>query len=153
VTSATGGALCLACSVTNQQNVIDPDLSKFATINTDLALLSDSESLTVSNDTPFPGGKTAGFLVASPTENLTLSLVQNLTVSTYLDGQLQETGSAGASAPLRLDLASAGLIGASQASYLSFATTKDFDAVQITDSPLVGVLSTVNVYKACISSQ
>jgi hypothetical protein len=154
VTSATGGPLCLICSVSNQQNVIDPDLTKFATINTAVALLSDSESLTVSNDTPFPAGKTAGFVLANPTQTLTLDLLQNVSVSTYLKGQLQETGTTQASSPLRLDLLSIGLIGNSTtASYLGFATTKDFDAVELTDSPLVGVLGTVNVYKACISSQ
>src|SRR5581483_7027608 len=153
VTSATGGALCLDCSVTNQQNVIDVDPSSFATINTTVALLSDSESITVSNDSPFPAGRTAGFVVSTPAQLLTLDLLQNVTVSTFLKGVPQETGAATAAAPLRLDLLQIGLIGTAQASYLGFKTSKDFDAVQVTDSPLVGALGTVNVYRACVSTQ
>ncbi len=153
VTSATGGALCLDCSVTNQQNVIDVDPTSFATINTTVALLSDSESITVSNDSPFPAGRTAGFIVSTPAQLLTLELLQNVSVSTFLKGAPQETGAATATAPLRLDLLQLGLIGTANASYLSFHTSKDFDAVQVTDSPLVGVLGTVNVYRACVSTQ
>ncbi len=151
VTTATGGALCLICSVNQPGNVVDADPLNFAAILTQVGLLSASESLTVTNDSAFPAGRVAGFVVANPTQVLTVDLLQSLTVSTYLNGALQEVGST--SDPLRLDLLQLGLIGTTQPAYLSFKTSKAFDAVSITDGPVAGVLGEVDVYHACVSLQ
>jgi plastocyanin len=151
VVTATGGALCLICSVDQPGNVVDADPLNHAAILTQVGLLSASESLVVTGDRVFPAGRVAGFVIANPTQLLTLDLLQSLTVSTYLHGALQETG--GATDPLRLDLVQLGLVGTTRPAYLGFHTSKAFDAVAITDGPVAGVLGEVDVYHACVSLQ
>ena len=151
VTTATGGALCLVCSVSEPGNVIDANPTNYAAILTQVGLLDASESLAVTNNTAFSGGQTAGFVLATPTQALTLDLVQSLTVSTYLKGALQE--SASSDNPLELSLLQVGLIGTTKPAYLGFKTSKSFDAVAITNGPVAAVLGEVDVYHACVSTQ
>ncbi len=151
-TTATGGVLCLVCSVNQPGNVIDANPLNYAAILTQVALLDASESLAVTNDTAFPAGRTVGFVVANPTQLLTLDLLQSFTLSTYLNGTLQETSSV-AGDPLKLSLLQLGLIGTTQPSFVSFKTTKSFDGIAITDGPVAGVLGEVDVYHACVSQQ
>jgi len=151
VTTATGGVLCLVCSVNQPGNVTDANPLNYAAILTQIGLLDASESLAVTNDTAFPGGRTAGFVLANPSQALSVDLLQSFTLSTYLKGALQETSTT--TDPLKLSLLQLGLIGTTKPAYLSFKTTKSFDAVAITDGPIAGVLGEVDVYHACVSQQ
>src|SRR5262249_11904548 len=91
VTSATGGALCLVCAVDQPGNVVDADPLNHAALLTQVGLLSASESLAVTADAAFPAGRTIGFVVANPNQLLTLDLLQNLSVGTFLHGVPQES--------------------------------------------------------------
>ena len=143
---------CLGCSVSNLGNVTDTDLTNFATISTTLNLLG-SASINVTKGSVFPGGRKVGFLVSTPNALLlSLGLLQNVTLETFLAGQAQETAST-SSPTVGLDLL--GLINNPNEYFLSFTTSagKNFDAVQINDGGVADLLSGLNVYAACVSSQ
>jgi hypothetical protein len=131
VTTATGGALCISCSVSQANNVIDSNPTNYGAILTQVGLLDAFESLAVTNNTPFSGGQSAGFILANPSQELSLQLLQGLTITTCL--------------------AQAQLIGSTQPAYLSITTSKPFDEIAITDSPVLAVLGEVDVYHACVS--
>lgn len=152
VVAATTGPLCLVCSVDQPGNVIDTNPLNFAAIHTDVQLLAGSESLMVINDAVIPAGGKAGFVITNPNSFLTVALLQSVTVSTLLDNQVQETAGNTASDPLKLDLLNLGLIGSTTPAYLSFQTSKPYNKLLLTDSPLVGVLSELDVYHACVSN-
>jgi hypothetical protein len=143
---------CLACSVSNLGNVTDTDLTNFATISTTLNLIG-SASINVTNGSVFPGGRKVGFLVSTPNALLlSLGLLQNVSLETFLAGQAQETATT-SSPTISLDLL--GLINNPNEYFLSFTTSagKNFDAVQINDGGTLDLLSGLNVYAACVSTQ
>ncbi len=149
VTTATAG-LCIACSTSQPNNVIDQDPTDYATLNKPVGV-AGSEALTVTDTVnSYTAGHIAGFVVSNPAQLLTLELLQGFTVNTYLKGALQD--SAGVSNnPLRLDLLT--LLASPKSKFIGFTTAKDFDAVQIVSSGLVSAIGQANVYQACISTQ
>lgn len=142
-------ATCLACSVTNPNNVIDSDPNNFASINLDLSLLTGSAGLTVTgpSGTTYPAGQIPGFTLFVPDALLIAATVlPQITISTSLAGTQQESSTF--STLLTLDLL--GLLSNNKPFYLGIKTTKPFDAVGISVAPLVaGALTTVNVVNAC----
>ncbi|MDB5978606.1 MAG: hypothetical protein JWR07_5366 [Nevskia sp.] len=147
---ATGsGGLCLFCSVSQPQNVLNQDPTNFAVLNTPVGLFAN-ESVTVTNNTKFTAGHTAGFIASQPGELLTLALLKQLSVTTLLHGAVQETAGGTQSLPLHLDLLT--LLSNPTASFVSFKTTKDFDGLQLVDGGLLSALEQVNVYQACVST-
>ena len=148
--STGSGGLCLFCSVTQPQNVLNQDPLNYASVNTPVALLGANEFLTVTNNSTFSGLHTAGFIASNPSEVLTLALLQGVTVNTLLNGVVQETAGTTVSTPLRLNLLT--LLGNPAATFVSFSTTKPFNGIQLTDSNLVSVLGEVDLYQACVST-
>lgn len=149
VTKATAG-LCLFCSTSQPNNVIDQDPTDYATLNKPVGV-AGSEALTVTDTVnSYTAGHIAGFVVSNPAQLLTLELLQGFTVNTYLKGALQDSAGVNNN-PLRLDLLT--LLASPKSKFLGFTTAKDFDAVQIVSSGLVSVIGQANVYQACISTQ
>ena len=148
--STGSGGLCLFCSVSQPQNVVDEDPFNYATINTPVTLLGANEFLTVTNNSTFTGLHTAGFIASNPSELLTLALLQGVTVNTLLNGVVQETAGSTTSSPLRLNLLT--LLGNPSAAFVTISTTRPFNGLQLTDSNLVSVLSEVDVFQACVST-
>jgi len=147
---ATGsGGLCVFCSISQPQNVLNQDPTNFAVLNTPVGLFAN-ESVTVTNNTKFTAGHTAGFIASQPGELLTLALLKQLSVTTLLHGAVQETAGGTQSLPLHLDLLT--LLSNPNASFVSFQTNKDFDGLRLTDSSLLSALEQVNVYQACVST-
>jgi len=157
--SIGSGGLCLLCSVTQPQNVVNQSPTSptnygtghdYAVLNTPVGLIAN-ESLTVSSYTAFAGGNVAGFITSTPGELLTLSLLNSVSVNTLLGGVVQETAGASTSAPLQLDLLA--LLASPNASFLGFVTSKPFDSVQVVDGSLVSAIGQLDVYQACVGSQ
>ena len=147
--STGSGGLCLACSISQPQNVTNQDTSNYAVMNTPVGIVA-SESLTVSNNTPFTAGHIAGFIAANPGELLTLTLLQNLTVNTLLGGAVQETAGTSSSSPTQLDLLT--VLSNPTQSFLGFKTSKAFDALQLVDGSTVSLIGQVDIYQACVST-
>lgn len=152
--------LCLLCSVTNEDNVIDGPKTNFGTINAALALLNGTASMTVSSNSPtdFPAGGSAGFLIARPVgQVLEAELLSSIVVTTLLDGEEQETS--GPTIPLRADLLGTAITGGGgDTALVSIQPTLPFDALRlsfvagvVTLGLLENTLQTVNVFQACSS--
>ena len=144
-TGITGG-VCAGCSVTNASNVIDQDQSNYAGIIL-TAGVDISGSLSVKNQlTNYPAGTFAGFDLANP-NLLGVDLLDNLTVSTYLDGNPVESMGG------RSDLlsVSTSLLTGDGFQRIGFVATQSFDEVSITVEQTVSAdVGTTNVYNAVL---
>lgn len=143
--------LCLGCLVDDEANIIDDDFENFAKVIVPVGLLNGyvSTTVAVAEGETLDAGTQPGFVIARPANALlSAELLSQLTVSTLLDGEVQE--SSDEMTPLRLTLL--GLLGDDQ---LVLATLPDpatlpYDAVQLTfTSGLASALSSTDVYAAC----
>ncbi|MCW9708615.1 IPT/TIG domain-containing protein, partial [Fodinibius salsisoli] len=141
--SATGDTqgVCLGCDVTNTSNVIDSDGDNFASIDISLGVGGSGYVAVENTAEVMSGGGQAGFVIALSGGTLDLSLIESVTVETYLDGTLQESESG--SALLLLDLLSGT---STDRQFIGFETTTDFDQVVISLGALVGADATYEVY-------
>ncbi len=144
------GLACVGCSIDSLSNLIDHDLTQPTTIDLLVAALGDV-SLSVATTNVVNAGSIAGFAIDVAPSLLDVGLLGNISLTTYLAGSPQE--SVVASNPL----VSASLLNnGSDITYLSFATTLDFDEVQITfDAGLAAVSAiggTISVYYAYIQA-
>ncbi|WP_418514194.1 SprB repeat-containing protein, partial [Corallibacter sp.] len=147
ITENTTGLCVAGCGVLNSGNIIDSDTDTFATIAT-LVGLGVTHTLTVTDETTsefFTAGGYAGFLIENSSV-LQVDLLDAIVVRTYLDGNLQEVNTSTSLAAIN-----SSLLG-SDAYYVGFYTTMDYDAIEISISSLAGVLSTTNVYHAVTNS-
>lgn len=146
-TSKTG--LCLACSVTDPNNVIDDDPDNYASINLDLSLLTGSAGLAVHGPSgvTYPAGLIPGFTVFVPDAALlAASVLPQVTISTSLSGAEQE--SSRFTTLLTLDLL--GLLRHNARFYVGIKATKPFDTVSISAEPLVAsALDILDVVNGC----
>ncbi|MDR1730169.1 MAG: T9SS type A sorting domain-containing protein [Prevotellaceae bacterium] len=142
---------CLLCLLNggsgNANNVIDTDLSNY---------IESTSLINVANDTPivgvqdksvvYPAGTRTGFVISSSGGLLNANLLAGFTVSTYLNGVLQETATAGGTTLLATDVV--GGSGAQQR--IGFVTTKPFNAVVLSQTSLLNVslFSALDVYYA-----
>lgn len=148
--------LCLTCSTTNLNNVVDADPQTYGSVFLPVALLNAAVTVTATVETPyaaFTAGPTAGFVVAASNGALLSAEIGNqIVVRTLKGGEATGDASNKAATPLRLDLLGTAVIGdlGTTAQPLFISTTKDFDAVQITfSSGLASALSSYKLYAAC----
>jgi hypothetical protein len=156
-TTATAvDALCLACSVDNPGNAIDANPINFAGLTSTIGLLTGGVTLTVNSNAavPFPAGGKAGFIVGRPAgQLLSAEVLSTLTLSTLLNGAVQDSVSLAApnaQVPPLLRLTLLGMLGESNTALLSITTTKPYDAIRLNFSSMVaGLLTTTQVFSAC----
>jgi hypothetical protein len=145
VTGTSSGLGCLG-SATNEANLVDSNLSNFASLS--LTGLTCTGTFTVKdNDVAdtYPVGTFAGFEV-SATGLLSASITSKVTIFTYNNGSLVETYNAITS----LVGVNSSLLNASGNAVLGFITTQPFDEIRIAYQPLVSVLFTAQIYGAVI---
>jgi len=149
-TTSSGGLTCLDCQVGQPENAVNADLSNYAYMDKTVALLSmNNQSLTINHNATISAGHTVGFVVANPTQVLTLALLNGLTVDTLLNGVTQD--SANTSSSLQLDLLQ--LLGNPSQSFIGLTTTKPFNQVQInTNATLAQAVGEIDVYQACVTT-
>ena len=144
VYSGTGG-LCLGCAVTDEGLVIDNDLASHATINLPLGV-TGSAHVGVTLPRIVPGGRAVGFLVSDGSGPLGIQLLEQLTLTTYLGGEVQETATKDHG--LRLSLIRGGQQGA-----VRFFAREPFDEVRLEVSGLALALTTVHVHAAGVATR
>jgi hypothetical protein len=147
--SSVSGVCLVGCGVANIGNVTDSNTSDFATMSIAAGVASVVRLNLTDGSSTYPAGRKAGFLLSVPGSLLSLALVPNVTIETLLSGQTQEFGTAAA----LLHVSALGLFSDSDEAWLEFTTSKPFDAVQLDLASLVGVLSTLRVYGACVTTQ
>jgi hypothetical protein len=131
-------------SVSNPDNVIDGNLDTYASVSLTLGLLgglldSVDESVVLPSGASVPAGKFAVYGLTFPKGTVSLSLLSQVKVATYLNNVAQESNSLDQNA-----LALLGAIGGSTppAVFVGVKTTKAYDRATISLTP--GLLS-VNV--------
>ncbi|MBZ0333035.1 thrombospondin type 3 repeat-containing protein [Marinobacter sp. AL4B] len=148
--------LGLLCNVSDENNVVDEDLSNFATIqNTNLLGLSNvSLRVAATSGFAYPGQNVIGVSIAEASQLVRLGLLTNggLKVRTLLNGQIQEESDGQVGADLDL-LGVSGLLGGDEVGFLVFQTSKRFDSVEVESGgfELLSVLDEFNVHAVCAS--
>lgn len=137
------GVLCLNCGVTNPQNAADGDLkNNFAVIDNGIGVVGTTALKLKLNGLGL-AGNTAGVVLSRASGLLDANLLSNIRVKTYSGangGTLVE--SASGSNLLRLELLSDGR------QEVSFATTQNFDWVEVEITNGVSLLDATKIYYA-----
>ena len=147
--SAVQGLCLVGCGVTNLGNVTDAVPTNYATMSVAVGVAATVSVKVKDNTTTYPAGRNVGFLLADPNSLLSLSLLQNVHVTTLLQGSVQET----AGIDNLLQIKALGLLNDPNAGFVEFQTTKPFDSVRVDAGSLVSALSRFRVYGACVSLQ
>jgi hypothetical protein len=132
--------------ITNVNNLTDASTTNSATIS--ITGVGCSGTMSVKdNDAAdiYPAGTWAGFRIGS-SGLLSVSIASEVTITTYLNGTLQDTYN-GVTSLVGLN---SNLLLPDGTTNLGFITTKPFNEIRITYSTLVGLLFTGTVYHAVI---
>ena len=138
--------ICLNCSLTTPENLIDDaDTTNVGNI-TITAGAAVTGSISVASTTTFPAGTLAGFAVSDGSGPLlgllNADLLNSISINTYLGGVLQQN-------VLALDpIAGVTVLPGSAVNLLTIATTAPFDEIQIVVDPFLGVAVDFNVHYA-----
>src|SRR5690606_23351045 len=145
--SGVNGVLCVACEVDNATNVISESTTDFAMINV-VAGVASTASIAVENVlTTFPAGTEAGFIIRDTNDLLQVDLLNSLTITTYLNGAIQESKTgAGLLALEALGLINLNPSQTNGSEFIGFVTALPYDEVQLTVGSLVGVINSIEVY-------
>lgn len=162
--------LCLICTVDSPDNVINASPTDYAGLTSTIGLLMSTVNLTVTPSTApgtqYPAGGEAAFIIGRPAGQifssqtplsavLSAEVLSQFTVTTLLNGAVQEssTSSATATLPPLLNLTLLGQLGSSDTALLHFTTTKPYDALRISfGTGVASLLTTTQVFAACATS-
>ncbi|MEZ5059822.1 MAG: hypothetical protein R2879_22545 [Saprospiraceae bacterium] len=136
-------AICLGCSAVDGANVVDGDLTNYATLSVGIGLLGGGTAISV-RDTfkHYPAGNEAGFVIQPEGGLLTATVLSGFQLRTYRYGQLQETANYGA-------LLKANVLNCGGGKYrVSFITSQPFDEIQLFVGGTVTLLSSIRVFYA-----
>ena len=143
--------LCLLCSVTNKDNVIDssPGASP-ALLNVNLGLLGGTSISVGSKDgSAYTPGQSVGFLIGDPTTALSVDLLSLYEIRTLRNGAVQESWTQAGLLDLELLGLNVDLTPDTKLFRSAQPTTKPFDTVELRVSSLLGLTYKVPVYSAC----
>ena len=144
------GLACIGCSITGVNNVISSSTTDFASINLNGGAIETGAISVRDQAMVYPKGIEAGFIVRDPNNFLQLNLANALTISTYLNGTLQETKTG-----IDLLIVDAVLInigGANSLQNVGFVTTKIFNEIRIGYSNILGGFTYLDVFGAYINT-
>ena len=134
--------LCVACSVSNADLVADSSAANFASLHVPVGLSNATVWISADLTGLAEAGDCAGFLIGTSDELLPVAALEDLRLTTYLGGVLQEQS--GTAALLNLSLLS---LGGDQYE-LRFVTTKPFDRVRLDIASAASVLQSWRAYYA-----
>ncbi len=126
-------------------NLVDGDLNTYATFTTaaslgNIPLVSIKDMLRY-----YPAGTRAGFVVQTGGSILDVSLLSGFTINTYRNGVLQETVTS-SNSTLAVEL----IGNTDRKQRISFITTKEFDEIEITQTSLLSLITSINIYYAFV---
>jgi large repetitive protein len=154
-TGLSGIATVLA-AVRDPWNVVSFSTSDFARISNAATVAADASISVIDPLSTYPMGTFAGYVIQAPSvPPVLLDLFNAITISTYLDGTLQESHSGSTLINLTVLATLIGTPGGSSYN-LGFVTTSTFDEIRISVSSLlaVGLLSDyVDVFGAFIDTR
>jgi hypothetical protein len=133
--------ICAGCGITNKNNIIDGSESNYGIVTIG-AGAAGGYYIHVNSASVIPSGGNAGFIVVREGQLIDAGLLGAITITTYLNGTKQEQKSG--SGVLFLHLLSKN----SKKLFVSFKTSKKFDAVKITFSGIAQAALRYDVYGA-----
>ena len=136
-TSGTAG-ICLLCSVTGAANLLDADLTNFATISIPVGV-GGSGYVSIKMGQTYPAGTRAGF-VADVNGGLA-GLLNGVSLTPYLNGVAGTSISAGSLI---------NILGIGGGANVSAVFCQSFDEIRISAGSLAGVLATYKIYYAYV---
>jgi len=142
-TSSTSGLCLIGCGISNVSRLTDADLTNFATAATAIGVGVTHKLRATDGNDVFAAGTFAGFRIAPKDGLLSVNLLNNISIKTYLGGVLRET-TTGSS------LISLSLLSNSGNFIIGFNTAQTFDAIEISINSLLGVTTSTNIYYAVI---
>lgn len=150
--TGTTGALAAGYGVENPWNAVSASITDFATLHN---AVSGANTVSLAVATPgvvYPKGTFAGFTIKKNAFPVSGSIFPNITISTYLNGVLQESNPTGALVDLTVVVQ---WFGTPTDFYNpGFKTTKPFNEVRITVSSLATALQQyVDVYGAYVDTR
>ncbi|MEO5582008.1 MAG: Ig-like domain-containing protein, partial [Saprospiraceae bacterium] len=142
-----GGVVCALCAVSDTENVITTSGTDFATINLTAGVLANGSIAVEDALTTYPAGTFAAFEIQNQTL-LDVTILDNITITTYLNGAQQESKSGvGALIGADSDL----LTGSNGRQVVGFISTLPFDEVKITLANLANAnLGSTKVYRLVV---
>ncbi|MFN3752447.1 T9SS type A sorting domain-containing protein [Flavobacterium sp.] len=142
-TSSTSGLCLLGCGISNTNRISDSNANNYATASTGIGLgVTHRLRVTDSNDI-FASGTFAGFRIAPSGGLISVDLLNNISIRTYLAGVPRETSTG-------VSLLSLSLLSNPGNYILGFNTNLTFDAIEISINSLAGVATSTNIYYAVI---
>ena len=143
-----GGVACALCSVSDTENLLSLDDTDYATISLTAGVLANGSVSVEDVVSTYTGGTFAGYEIAN-TALLGVDLLDNITITTYLDGVQQEQKSGTAN----LVSATTNILTGDGRRVVGFATSQDFDEIQLTIGNTLSVdVSATNVYRAVVEN-
>ena len=150
-------ALGLVCSVTDAANAVDGVDTTFAAITLTVGLLQpllgDAATLNIDLPGPVNAGNVAAFDVDFPGAILDATVLQALTITTSLNGVVQETAAVGA--PLALDVLTIPVVGGDRG-LIGFENTLPYNRLSISVGALIlsaNLDDAVRVFDACVAAE
>lgn len=138
--------LCVLCNVVNPENILDNDINSSTRISIPVGLIDSSAGVKANINQQYGAGTKVGFTASQGDQLLSLSLLDSLTVKTFIGNTQQEV--------LRdvsvLDLDLIGVINSEKRKLYSFEATKPFNSVEIAATGLANVLFSIDLHAACI---
>lgn len=136
------GLVCIACSSSELNKVVDADLNNYANIG-NLISAFGGNGLSVKNTIgSYPAGYITGFNVDLGDSPITVTLLNSIRIATYQNGILQESST-------NSTLVSVPAFGGSKSRiFLHLQTTKSFDEIRLYQTTGVSIFSSMNVYYA-----
>ncbi|GAB3026637.1 hypothetical protein GCM10027051_34310 [Niabella terrae] len=129
------GLVTAASTVRDASNVINSNLTDFATIEVAVGALADGSIAVVDGANTFPAGTFAGFLIRDQSPPLLLAdLLKGITITTYNNGVPQESRTTTQLLGLTVVVPILGNYGLKN---VGFTTTLPYDEIQITVADLV----------------
>jgi hypothetical protein len=144
------GGVCALCEVEDPDEVITASNTDYATIMI-TAGVAQTGSIAVRDALyVYPAGTIAGFVIDDVNDLLQADLFASLTISTYLDGDLQEFAFGANLIDAELLIL---FINPDAGVYnVGFMTTLPFDEIRITVGSLASVINIINVYGAFVDT-
>ncbi len=145
------GGVCALCEVEDPDEVITASNTDFASITITAGVLQSGSIAVRDALYVYPPGTIAGFVIEDLNDILQADLFASLTISTYLDGNLQEFAFGAnlidAEVLILFINPDAGVYN------VGFQTTLPFDEVRITVGSLASVINLIDVYGAFVDTR
>ncbi|HLR31958.1 MAG TPA: IPT/TIG domain-containing protein, partial [Fodinibius sp.] len=132
---------CGGCGITNPDNIIDGNIDNFGQVELSLGI-AGSYFVRVESAGDIPAGGEAGFVMVNQGNLIGADLLNEITLTTFLDGTEQESVSG--TDLLNLELVS----GSTEKQFISFVTNSEFDEIEIDVGGLASLSATYEVYAA-----